>query len=155
MGLILAFRGTPTPRVGDVADNGLSTLVHRHVLHAHRLMTRASVSLQRLDLGGERPSKFVEGPLGAVLLRDVLHVIEAAREGHYRGVSCCHLSREHCLHLIARFHAFDDGEQEIQTVLIDSAALRANIAELVEKPLQEVRVRRSERFHEQLSRQRA
>jgi len=46
-----------------VADDCLSTFVHRDVLHRDPLLTSGAVSLERLDLSGERARELVEDPM--------------------------------------------------------------------------------------------
>jgi predicted nucleic acid-binding protein len=100
----------------------------------------APVSLERLHLCREGSREFIESPLRAVLLRDVFHMCEAARESHCRHVNGGHLRREHRLHLVIRFDALHNGEHEIEPVLVRRAALRSGIEELLEEPVQEVEV---------------
>jgi len=69
MGSILSFLGSPTPLVGDVADNGLATFINRHVLNRDLLLASSAVSLEGFHLGCEGFRKLVECALGAVLLR--------------------------------------------------------------------------------------
>ncbi len=82
--------------------------MHVDVFHRHFLLTAGAISLQGLDLGGERAGQLVEGPFGAVLLLDGLDVRKAASEHHRRVVNCCHLGSEHGLDLIARLDAADN-----------------------------------------------
>ena len=70
----------------------VTAFVDGDMLHSDSLLAGAAVSLQRFDLGCERPRQFVEGPLRAVLLRDGVRVVEAARKGHDRIVCRRHLS---------------------------------------------------------------
>ena len=74
-------------------DNCLPALVDRDVLHRHLLLTAGSVSLQGLYLDSERPRQLVERPLGAVLLWDVVHIVEAAGKRHGGHVHRGHLGR--------------------------------------------------------------
>ena len=131
-----------------IADDGLATFIHRHMLHLHRLLAGAAVSLKRLQLEGEGPCQLVKSPLRAVLLRNVVYVIEPASEGHGRVVNRRHLSRQHRLQLIARFDARHHGEHEIELSLVDDPAFRRGIGELCEKPVYEVRFHCSKRLHE-------
>ena len=51
-----------------VADDCLSTFVHRDVLHRDLLLAPGSVSPKRFDLRREGSGKLVEAPLRTVLL---------------------------------------------------------------------------------------
>ena len=84
MGLILRFFPRPCPlgRAIDIADDRLATLSNVHVLDCHLLLAH---------LSGEGASELIEGPFGAVLLRDALDVREAAGERHRRHVDGGHL----------------------------------------------------------------
>src|SRR5262249_33265039 len=88
--------------------------------------------------------ELIEGTFRTVLLRNVLHVIELAREGHDCIVSRGHLRREHCLYLVARLYALHHGEHEIKPVLVHGATMRADTAQLLEEAVQEVAVFGSE-----------
>jgi hypothetical protein len=79
--------------VRDIADDGLPAFVDRDVFHADGLLASAPVSLERLHLCREGSSEFIESPLRAVLLRDIVHMSEPAREGHGGVVDGGHLRR--------------------------------------------------------------
>jgi hypothetical protein len=64
------------------ADDGLPAVAYGHVLNDDTLLASSSVSLQRLDLRREGAGELVERAFRAVLLRNVLDVIETTREGH-------------------------------------------------------------------------
>ena len=132
-----------------IADDGLATFIHGHMLHPHRLVASAAVSLKRLQLEGEGPCQLVKSPLRAVLLRNVVYVIEPASECHRRIVDRRHLSRQHRLQLIARFDARHHGEHEIELSLVDNRTLRRGIGELREEPIAEVGLGGAERVHEE------
>ena len=69
MRLTLGFSCTPSPPPRrDVADDGLSALVHGEVLDRHLLLATSAVTLERLDLGDKGPRELVEGPFRTVLL---------------------------------------------------------------------------------------
>ena len=102
----------------DNADDCLPAFIHRDVLHADGLLASAPVSLERLHLCREGSSEFIEGPLRAVLLRDVFHMCEAARESHGGVVEGGHLRGEHDLDLVLRCDALHNGEHEIEPVLV-------------------------------------
>ena len=78
------------------------------VLNCHFLLALRSIFLECRDLHRERPGELVEGSFGAILLRDILNMGEAARECHCRVVDCRHLGGEHGLDLIAGLYAFHD-----------------------------------------------
>ncbi len=94
----------------DVADDRLASFIHRDVLHRDFLLAPVAVPPERFDLGRKCPSQLVEGAFGAVLLRDVVNVRQAAREGHGRHVNGGHLRGELGFHLILRLHALDHRE---------------------------------------------
>src|SRR3954452_4422674 len=96
IGLLPFFARHPTSCL-DSANNGLPALVHGHVLHRDLLLAAGSVALKRLQLSRKGAGELVEGPLGAVLLGNVLDVTEAAREGHDGHVDGRYLTREHGL----------------------------------------------------------
>jgi hypothetical protein len=77
-----------------IADDCLSALVHRDVLDPNGLITSAPVSLECLYLRRKRPGELIARTLGAILLRDSLHVPETKRECHGCHVNDCHLCRE-------------------------------------------------------------
>ena len=64
---------------------------------------------------------------GAVLLRDVVHVVEAARERHGGQMNRSHLRGEHALGFVLRLDSLDRGEHEIQGPLIRLLALRSRV----------------------------
>ena len=117
-----------------IADDSLATFIHGHMLHPHCLVAGGAVSLKRLQLVGEGPCQLVKSPLGAVLLRDVVYMIEAASEGHGRVVDRRHLSRQHRFQLIARFDARHHGEHEIELSLVHDPTFRRGIGEVCESP---------------------
>ena len=84
-----------TLRLCDVADDRLSALIDRNVLHRDLLLAPGPISLQRFHLHRKRPRQLVECPFGAVLLEDVVHMGEAAGEGHGGHVNCRHLGSHH------------------------------------------------------------
>jgi len=53
-GRVLIFGGAPPP-MAYIADDCLSALIYRDVLHPDRLIGSVSVSLERFDLRCERP----------------------------------------------------------------------------------------------------
>ena len=57
---------SPRGRGADIADNCLTAFSHMD--NRHLLLALRSIFLEGRDLRRERPGKFVEGPLGAVLL---------------------------------------------------------------------------------------
>ena len=132
-----------------VADYRLATFINGDMLHPHCLVAAAAVSLKRLNLEGEGPCQLVKRPLSAVLLRDVVYVIEPTREGHGRVVNRCHLTCQHRLQLVARFDARHHGEHEIELSLVHDPTFRRGIGELCEKPIAEVDLRGTERVHEE------
>ena len=80
-----------TLRMVHSVDDGLPAVAHGHVLNDDTLLAAGPVSSKRFDLSRKSPGQFVEGALGAVLLRNVLDVIETTREGHHRVVNGGHL----------------------------------------------------------------
>lgn len=91
-----SFVVSPSPG-GDIADDGVSAFIDRHMLHADRLFARAPVSLQGFGLCREGPRQLVERSLRTVLLRDVLNRVEPtvfrdppgiARTRPFRAWSC-------------------------------------------------------------------
>ena len=72
-----------------IADDRLSALVHRDVLDPNGLIASAPVSLKRLHLRRKGPGELIECTLGAILLRDSLHVPETKRECHGCHVNDC------------------------------------------------------------------
>ena len=102
MGLFSIFSAHPSPLGwGDVADDRLPTLGDVDMLNRHLLLAAASVSLERLNLSGERPGELVKSALGGILLCK-LDMRQASGERHRRVVDGGHLSPEHRLNLIAR-----------------------------------------------------
>jgi two-component sensor histidine kinase len=91
-------------------------------------------------LGGGYGRQLVERALGAVLLRDVLNIVETAREGHGRIVNRRHLRRQHRLDLVAWLHALDHGKHEVDRARIDCLPLGGNISDLDENAAQEVEI---------------
>jgi hypothetical protein len=83
-----------------------------------------------------------EGIRGAVLLRDIFDVRQAASECHCGHMNGRHLGSEHRLNLITRLNAFDDGEHEIDSVLVRFGALRSSVDQLRGQSLQKVAIRR-------------
>lgn len=83
MRLTLFFPGT-LPPMRNVANDSLAAFVHRHMLHRNLLLAARAVFLQGFDLGSEGAGQLVEGAFGAVLLRDILDMREAAGERHRR-----------------------------------------------------------------------
>ena len=63
-----------------IANDGLPALVHRNALNNDLLLAFGPVTLKRLNLRRERPRQLVKSTLRAVLLRDGVHMGEAARE---------------------------------------------------------------------------
>jgi hypothetical protein len=63
-----------------IADDCLSALIDRDVLHSDGLIASAPVSLERLHLCCKGPGELIEGALRAILLLDGLHIGETARE---------------------------------------------------------------------------
>jgi hypothetical protein len=59
---------------GDVADDRLPALGDVDVLNDHALFALRAVIFERLDLSGERSRELVKSRLGAVLLRETVHV---------------------------------------------------------------------------------
>jgi hypothetical protein len=108
------------------------------------LLPASPVSLEGLHLSRECPGELVEGALRTVLLRDVLNVIQATREGHGCVVDGGHLSREHGFNLVPWLDAFDHCQHEVEPSLIRIAALGANIRKLAENPIIEVALRRTQ-----------
>src|SRR5437868_4379393 len=78
MRLISGFLVTPTPLARDVADDGLPALVDGHVLDRDLLFASRPVALEGFHLDREGSGELVEGALGAVLLGDVVNMVEAA-----------------------------------------------------------------------------
>ena len=64
----------------DIADDCLPAFVHCDVFHPDGLLASGSVSLERLNLPREGAGELIEGTLRAVLLRNVVHMREPARE---------------------------------------------------------------------------
>jgi hypothetical protein len=92
MGLNLSFFARPYPlrRDVDIAHDGLPALGDVDVLDGHLLLALRAIFLQGRHLRGERPCQLIEGPLGAVLLRDILDVRgRAARHQSRRSSSSC------------------------------------------------------------------
>ena len=85
MGLFSIFSAHPPLGWGDVADDRLPTLGDVDMLNRHLLLAAASVSLERLDLSGERPGELVECILGTVLLRNGLDNRFHRSEGYAVG----------------------------------------------------------------------
>src|SRR5215472_1432907 len=77
-----------------IADDCLSALVDRDVLHPDGLITSASVSLQCLDLRCECPGQLIESAFCTILLWDGLTVPEPPRERHRRHLNSSHLGRQ-------------------------------------------------------------
>src|SRR4051812_35907357 len=96
------FVVAPTPAGGSVdrIDNRLRAGLDRDALDPNGLLAVAAIAFQGLDLVRERPRQFVERALGSVLLGNVLHVREAASEGHGGHVRRCYLRAEHRLDLV-------------------------------------------------------
>jgi hypothetical protein len=72
--------------VGHIANNGLSALVYRDMFHCNFLLASGAVSLECFHLCSESPGEFVEGTFRAVLLWNIVHVIETSREIHRQHV---------------------------------------------------------------------
>ena len=95
-----------------IADDCLSALVDRDVLHPDGLIASASVSLQCLDLRCECPGQLIESAFCTILLRDGLTVPEPPRERHRRHLNSSHLGRQQGFDLVPRLHSFDNREHE-------------------------------------------
>jgi hypothetical protein len=74
--------------------------------------------------------ELIESPFRTVLLGNGFNFGEAAGECHARHVDGRHLGRKHCLELIPRLNTFDDGQHEIEPVLVEVPALPTCIGEL-------------------------
>ena len=74
----------PPPPVGNVADDSPAALIDRDVLDANGLLAGAPISLERFHLSGECPRKLIESALRAVLLLDILRMMEPVRRDHGR-----------------------------------------------------------------------
>jgi hypothetical protein len=116
-----------------VADDRLSALVHRDVLHRDLLLASGSVSLECLYLRCEGPGEFVEGALRAILLRDISRMLEPTRECHGRHMNGGHLRRKHGFHLVFWLYPFDHRQHEIKLALVHFSALCPSIGELSDK----------------------
>ena len=91
MGLIFRFSWDPLPPSAvHVADDGLATFMNVNVFDRHLLLALSTVAVQGFHLGGEGAGEFVETPLGAVLLLEVLHVGEPASKGPRGGANLGH-----------------------------------------------------------------
>src|SRR3954454_5263965 len=132
IGLLPFFARHPTSCLHS-ANNGLPALVHGHVLHGDLLLAAGSVALKRLQLSRKGAGRAVEGPLGAVLLGNVLDVAEAAREGHGGHVDGRHLTRQHGLDLVSGLDPFEDGQHEVERTLVGDGSVSAGIRELREE----------------------
>ena len=67
--VIVVLRRVLARRLRDVADDGLTALTDRHMLHDYLLLTAGAIAFQRLHLRREGSRQLVEGALGAVLPR--------------------------------------------------------------------------------------
>jgi hypothetical protein len=74
---------TPTPLV-HVADDSLTAIIDSDVLHPDGLLTGRAVSLEGLNLGRECAGELGQHVGSAVLLGNVLDVVEAPR-----GINSC------------------------------------------------------------------
>jgi hypothetical protein len=92
----------------------------KHV--AVRPFGATQVAFERLHLRRKRAIEFIESAFRAVLLGNVVYMGEAAGECHARHVDGRHLGRKHCLELIPRLNSFDDGQHEIEPVLVEVPA---------------------------------
>jgi hypothetical protein len=113
----------------------LPAFVHGDVFHPHRLFAGGPVALECFDLCREGPREFIESPLRTVLLGGIVNMSEPAREGHCCIVSCGHLSREHGLHLVARFYALHQGENEIKLSSVSFLSSNTRAASYVDRIL--------------------
>jgi hypothetical protein len=82
--------------------------------------------------------------VGAILLRDILDTRQASGERHCCVVDGGHLGGEHRLNLIARLDPLDDGEHEIDPVLVRFGAVRSSVDELLGQSMQKVAIRRGD-----------
>ena len=91
MGLILRFFAHPYPlgRGADVANDRLPTLGDMDVLNGHLLFALRAIFLQRRHLRCEGACELVEGIRGAILLRDILDVRQAAGECQLGRIPYC------------------------------------------------------------------
>ena len=89
--------------------DGLAALVYHHMLDCDLLLAPGPVFLERLDLRCERSRQFVESAFGAVLLGNIIDVLQLAREGHGLHVNGGHLCRQHRLDLVLRLDTLDHG----------------------------------------------
>jgi hypothetical protein len=92
-----------------------------------RLLSAASVALQRFHLVRERPHKFVEGVLGTVLLWNGVNVRQPTGERHRSEMHQSHLGSQHGFHSITRSYSCQDGEHEIEVFLIGRRALAGGV----------------------------
>jgi hypothetical protein len=115
MGLFSNFSVRPSPRATgtDVADDRLAALGDMDVLDRHLLLALRAIFLQSGHLRCEGPGELVVGIRGAILLREIVHMSQAAAERHRRHMNRRHLSSEHRLDLIARLDALNHREHEI------------------------------------------
>jgi len=103
------------------------------VLYRDFLLALAAVATERLYLRSEGASKLVEGPLGAILLWNVIYVSETAGERHRCYVDGSHLGCEHRFYLILRLYAFHNGKHEVKPARVCCSALRSRVGELLKK----------------------
>jgi hypothetical protein len=82
----------------------------------------------------KRAGELIESPFRAVLLGNVVYTGEAAGECHARHVDGRHLGRKHCLELIPRLNTFDDGQHEIEPVLVEVPAVPTCVASWLTMP---------------------
>ena len=116
-----------------VADDRLSALVHRDVLHRDLLLASGSVSLECLYLRCEGPGEFVEGALRAILLRHIFRIGEPTAERHGRHVNSGHLCGKHGFHLVFWLCAFHHGQHEIKLTLAHFSASCPSIGQLTDQ----------------------
>jgi hypothetical protein len=102
MGLMAIFSDIPIPPV-DIADNSLAAFRDIDALDNNALIALAAITLEGFQLGCERPSKLVKRTLGAVVLRQSIHTLQAS--GHLHGcvMDRSHLDGKHRLQLVTRF----------------------------------------------------
>lgn len=68
--------------MGHIADDSLSAVVHRDVLHYNFLLAGTAVTLECFDLRRKGPRQFVQRSLGAVLLGNIFDMGQAPDKRH-------------------------------------------------------------------------
>jgi hypothetical protein len=115
--------------------------IDRNVLHRDLLLAPGPIPLERFHLHRKRPGQLVECPFCAILLEDVVHMSEAAGEGHGGHVNCRHLGSHHGFNFVLRANAPHHRQHKVRSPFVGYFSLRTHIDQLGKQSVVEIEVR--------------